>query len=85
MGDYDSAQLHANALKRMVDARGGLCAFAHNDGLVRGIAWYFSSLLTASISHLTCTQQARLPHGHRISHTNLLPAHTSRHGLPTAA
>ncbi|KAJ4289209.1 hypothetical protein N0V90_011551 [Kalmusia sp. IMI 367209] len=39
LGAYDAAQLHIAALKRMVKARGGLIAFGHNDGLVRGILW----------------------------------------------
>jgi hypothetical protein len=38
-GAYDAAQLHIAALKRMVNARGGLSAFRHNDGLMRGIIW----------------------------------------------
>lgn len=38
-GAYDTAQLHISALKRMVHSRGGLPAFAHNDGLYRGITW----------------------------------------------
>ncbi|OCK84309.1 hypothetical protein K432DRAFT_378712 [Lepidopterella palustris CBS 459.81] len=38
-GAYDAAQLHVAALKRMVDARGGLSAFRHNDGLARGLIW----------------------------------------------
>lgn len=39
LGSYDAAQLHIAALKRMVNARGGLFAFGHNDGLIRGIMW----------------------------------------------
>ncbi|KAF2683922.1 hypothetical protein K458DRAFT_431558 [Lentithecium fluviatile CBS 122367] len=39
LGAYDSAHLHIAALKRMVNARGGLFAFGHNDGLIRGIQW----------------------------------------------
>ncbi|KAF2732912.1 hypothetical protein EJ04DRAFT_496075 [Polyplosphaeria fusca] len=39
VGAYDAAQLHIAALKRMVNARGGLFAFGHNDGLVRGMIW----------------------------------------------
>ncbi|KAF2789355.1 hypothetical protein K505DRAFT_365673 [Melanomma pulvis-pyrius CBS 109.77] len=39
VGAYEAAQLHIAALKRMVNARGGLPAFGHNDGLVRGIIW----------------------------------------------
>ncbi|KAF1994041.1 hypothetical protein P154DRAFT_625002 [Amniculicola lignicola CBS 123094] len=39
LGAYDAAQLHIAALKRMVNARGGLFAFGHNDGLIRGIIW----------------------------------------------
>ncbi|KAF2821065.1 hypothetical protein CC86DRAFT_397570 [Ophiobolus disseminans] len=39
LGAYDAAQLHVAALKRMVNARGGLLTFGHNDGLIRGIAW----------------------------------------------
>jgi len=39
LGAYDAAQLHMAALKRMVDTRGGLFAFGHNDGLIRGIQW----------------------------------------------
>jgi hypothetical protein len=39
VGAYDAAQLHIAALKRMVDARGGLFAFGHNDGLIRGMIW----------------------------------------------
>ncbi|RMZ70071.1 tachykinin family [Pyrenophora seminiperda CCB06] len=38
-GEYDAAQLHISALKRMVYERGGLSAFEHNDGLLRGILW----------------------------------------------
>lgn len=38
-GAYDAAQLHIAALKNMVNTRGGLCAFGHNDGLVRGMTW----------------------------------------------
>ncbi|RAR09727.1 cation-transporting ATPase 4 [Stemphylium lycopersici] len=38
-GAYDVAQVHVVALRRMVDARGGLFAFGHNDGLLRGIIW----------------------------------------------
>ncbi|KAF1968520.1 hypothetical protein BU23DRAFT_583196 [Bimuria novae-zelandiae CBS 107.79] len=38
-GAYDAAQLHIAALKRMVNARGGLFAFGHNDGLLRGMLW----------------------------------------------
>jgi hypothetical protein len=40
IGAYDAAQLHIAALKRMINARGGLFAFGHNDGLIRGIIWY---------------------------------------------
>ncbi|KAF2803680.1 uncharacterized protein BDZ99DRAFT_467814 [Mytilinidion resinicola] len=36
-GAYNAAQLHIDALKRMVMMRGGINAFAHNDGLVRGL------------------------------------------------
>ncbi|KAH8723709.1 hypothetical protein GQ44DRAFT_828094 [Phaeosphaeriaceae sp. PMI808] len=39
LGAYETAQLHVAALKRMVGARGGLPAFEHNDGLIRGIIW----------------------------------------------
>ncbi|KAF2472848.1 uncharacterized protein BDR25DRAFT_333128 [Lindgomyces ingoldianus] len=39
LGAYEAAQLHIQALKRIVNARGGLFAFGHNDGLVRGIIW----------------------------------------------
>ena len=39
IGAYDTAQMHLIALKRMVIARGGLFAFGHNDGLLRGILW----------------------------------------------
>jgi hypothetical protein len=39
VGDYDAAQLHIVALKRMINARGGLFAFGHNDGLIRGMIW----------------------------------------------
>ncbi|KAF2261298.1 hypothetical protein CC78DRAFT_535759 [Lojkania enalia] len=39
VGAYDAAQLHISALKRMVNARGGLFAFGHNDGLIRGMLW----------------------------------------------
>ncbi|KAF2122194.1 hypothetical protein BDV96DRAFT_609179 [Lophiotrema nucula] len=39
LGAYDAAQLHIAALKRMVNARGGLFAFGHNDGLIRGMIW----------------------------------------------
>ncbi|KAF2817670.1 uncharacterized protein BDZ99DRAFT_565381 [Mytilinidion resinicola] len=38
-GAYDAAQLHITALKRMITARGGLQAFSHNDGLMRGLVW----------------------------------------------
>ncbi|KAF2502379.1 hypothetical protein BU16DRAFT_6769 [Lophium mytilinum] len=38
-GAYDAAQLHITALKRMIAARGGLEAFSHNDGLMRGLVW----------------------------------------------
>ncbi|KAI1577330.1 MgtA Cation transport ATPase [Pyrenophora tritici-repentis] len=38
-GEYDAAQLHISALKRMIHERGGLLAFGHNDGLLRGIIW----------------------------------------------
>lgn len=38
-GAYDAAQLHIAALKRMINARGGLDAFSHNDGLLRGLIW----------------------------------------------
>ncbi|KAF2649623.1 hypothetical protein K491DRAFT_721513 [Lophiostoma macrostomum CBS 122681] len=38
-GAYDAAQLHIAALKRMVNGRGGLFAFGHNDDLVRGMIW----------------------------------------------
>ncbi|KAI4662883.1 uncharacterized protein J4E79_004194 [Alternaria viburni] len=39
LGDYEAAQLHITALERMVKVRGGLFAFGHNDGLLRGIIW----------------------------------------------
>ncbi|KAI4919257.1 hypothetical protein J4E85_009515 [Alternaria conjuncta] len=39
LGDYEAAELHVTALKRMVKLRGGLFAFGHNDGLLRGIIW----------------------------------------------
>ena len=39
VGAYDTAQLHIAAMKRMVAARGGLFAFGHNDGLIRGMIW----------------------------------------------
>ncbi|KAH7084150.1 hypothetical protein FB567DRAFT_528483 [Paraphoma chrysanthemicola] len=39
LGAYESAQVHVAALKRMVNARGGIFAFGHNDGLIRGITW----------------------------------------------
>lgn len=51
LGAYDAAQLHIAALKRMVNARGGLFAFAHNDGLVRGIIWV--DFHTAAAFHTT--------------------------------
>ncbi|EFQ91271.1 hypothetical protein PTT_11935 [Pyrenophora teres f. teres 0-1] len=38
-GEYDAAQLHISALKRMIHERGGLLSFGHNDGLLRGILW----------------------------------------------
>jgi hypothetical protein len=39
LGEYDVAQMHVRALKRMIAARGGLPSFGHNDGLLRGIIW----------------------------------------------
>ncbi|KAH7071867.1 hypothetical protein BKA63DRAFT_446579 [Paraphoma chrysanthemicola] len=39
LGAYEAAQVHVEALKRMVNARGGIFAFGHNDGLIRGITW----------------------------------------------
>ncbi|KAI4693981.1 uncharacterized protein J4E84_002560 [Alternaria hordeiaustralica] len=49
LGDYEAAQLHVTALKRMVKVRGGLFAFGHNDGLLRGIIWM--DFHTAAVSH----------------------------------
>ena len=53
-GAYDTAQLHIGALKRMIHARGGLPAFAHNDGLYRGITWsvHLLGLTIQSCIHL---------------------------------
>ncbi|KAF2034222.1 hypothetical protein EK21DRAFT_97672 [Setomelanomma holmii] len=51
LGAYDAAQLHAAALQRMVNARGGLFAFGHNDGLIRGIVWV--DFHTAAAFHTT--------------------------------
>ncbi|ORX91772.1 hypothetical protein BCR34DRAFT_608939 [Clohesyomyces aquaticus] len=44
VGAYDAAQLHLQALKRIVDARGGLYSFGHNDGLIRGIIWFVHAI-----------------------------------------
>ncbi|KAH7385327.1 hypothetical protein DE146DRAFT_197848 [Phaeosphaeria sp. MPI-PUGE-AT-0046c] len=38
-GTYEAAHVHVVALRRMVHARGGLDAFKHNAGLVKGIIW----------------------------------------------
>ncbi|KAF2187900.1 hypothetical protein K469DRAFT_568299 [Zopfia rhizophila CBS 207.26] len=51
LGAYDAAQLHIAALKRIVNARGGLYAFSHNDGLIRGIIWVDFHSSTAFHTH----------------------------------
>jgi hypothetical protein len=58
MGVYDAAQLHIAALKRLVEARGGLFAFGQNDGLIRGIQWSVGSGLP--LVRLSCSLRSRV-------------------------
>ncbi|KAI4910053.1 hypothetical protein J4E90_007483 [Alternaria incomplexa] len=51
LGDYEVAQLHITALERMVKVRGGLFAFGHNDGLLRGIIWMDFHTAAVSRAH----------------------------------
>jgi hypothetical protein len=66
LGEYDVAQMHVRALKSMIDARGGLPSFAHNEGLMRGIIWFVSQLYTRMTPVLTTYAQGRLSRRNRL-------------------